>query len=229
MRVRLLLVEDDPTLSELLVQGLHEEGYHVDRAADGEEADLFLADRVYAVILLDRLLPDRPGEALLARWRSRGLATPVLFLTALDAVEERVRGLRLGADDYLVKPFAFEELLARIEALARRGSLVGTNGSLRLWDLLLDRELGHLKGPGRTPVALTPREAALLEIFLRHAGQVLQRRILLAQLWDEPWDVSENALEAHVKNLRQKIRRVGSRVQLRAVRGVGYVLERRPA
>ncbi|BAS27754.1 response regulator transcription factor [Limnochorda pilosa] len=223
--MRLLLVEDDPALSELIVQGLSEEGYRVDHAADGEEAELFLADRTYAVVLLDRLLPDRRGEDLLAQWRARGLGTPVLFLTALDAVEERVKGLRLGADDYLTKPFAFEELLARIEALARRSSLVGPGGRLRSSDLALDPQQARLEGPGGAWVTLTPREAALLELFLRHPGQVLQRQTLLEQVWSEPWEVSENALEAHVKNLRQKIRQVGSSARLRAVRGVGYTLE----
>lgn len=224
--MRILLVEDDPSLGPTLAGGLREEGFQVDLAADGAEADLFLRDRTYDVIILDRLLPDGRGEELLARWRRQGLQTPVLMLTALDAVADRVTGLRAGADDYLCKPFAFAELVARLEALARRGRAPLVD--LRVGPLVLEPAARRLRCGDRS-VALTPREYALMEAFFRHPGQVLSRERLAEVAWPEPWEASDNLIEAHIRNLRRKIALVaGSHEYLRTVRGVGYVLEGEP-
>lgn len=221
--MRILVVEDDPKLSAALVAGLREEGYRVDHAADGHEADLFVRDRHYDMIILDRLLPGISGDELLARWRRERLPTPVLILTALDAVDDRVTGLRAGADDYLCKPFAFAELLARIEALARRGAV--PPAGLAVGALRLDPASRQLR-VGDRAVTLTAREYALMELFLRHPGQVMTREQIASAAWDEPWEASDNLIEAHIKNLRRKLALVaGDDRCLRTVRGVGYVLE----
>ncbi len=224
--MRILLVEDDPKLAQAVVTGLRQEGYKVDHAADGTEAALFVADRSYDVIILDRLLPGIGGDDLLSRWRRQGLQTPILLLTALDTVSDRVTGLRAGADDYLGKPFAFAELVARIEALARRG--VSPLADLTAGQLRLEPATRRLRVDDRT-VALTAREYALMELFVRHAGQVLTREQLATAAWDEPWEASDNLIEAHIKNLRRKLALLPEAgVALRTVRGVGYVLEASP-
>lgn len=224
--MRALLVEDDPRLAAAVAAGLREEGWRVDVAADGGDADLFARDRAYDVIVLDRLLPVLSGDQLLAQWRARGLPTPVLMLTALDAVADRVTGLRAGADDYLCKPFSFAELLARMEALVRRGAR--PQAGLAAGPLRLDPATRHLCHGDRA-VLLTAREYALMELFCRHPGQVLPRERIAGALWDEPWEASDNLIEAHVKNLRHKLALIGaSRDLLRTRRGTGYVLEVAP-
>ncbi|BDG61657.1 response regulator transcription factor [Caldinitratiruptor microaerophilus] len=216
-------MEDDPRLGPALVAGLREEGLLVDHAQDGHEADLFVRDRRYDVIILDRLLPGVSGDELLARWRQQRLTTPVLLLTALDSVGDRVAGLRGGADDYLCKPFAFAELLARVEALARRSA--APVADLTFGALRLEPSTRRLR-VGDRAVTLTGREYALMELFIRHPGQVMTRDQIAAAAWDEPWEASDNLIEAHVKNLRRKLALVaGDGYRLRTVRGVGYVLE----
>lgn len=221
--VRVLLVEDDGKLARALLRGLREEGLQVDHAAHGEDADLFLADRTYDVVVLDRLLPGTPGDALLERWRRRGLRTPILMLTALDAVPDRVAGLRAGADDYLGKPFAFAELVARILALGRRGT-GGAGPGPAAGALELDPSTRTLRrGDRRVP--LTAREYALMDLFLRHPGQVLPRGRLAEAAWTEPWEAADNTIEAHIKNLRKKLADLGAADALRTHRGAGYALE----
>lgn len=221
--MRILLVEDDAHLGEIIVSGLREEGYQIDRAMDGNEAELFHLTRTYGVIILDRMLPDMRGEELLQKWRQGNCNTPVLMLTALDAVSDRVTGLKAGADDYLCKPFAFAELLARIEALQRRGSL-NTTSVLKVGNLELNPQTRLLTVRERS-VMLNRLEYDLMDIFLRHPGQILGKETLAEQCWKEPWDASDNTIEAQIKNLRKKLRLIDDRAWLKTMRGVGYRLE----
>jgi len=221
--VRILLVEDDVHLGEIIVRGLREEGYQVDRAVDGNEAELFQLTRTYGVIILDRMLPDMRGEELLRKWRQKNCDTPVLMLTALDDVADRVTCLKAGADDYLGKPFAFDELLARIEALQRRGSLNATS-VIKAGNLELDPQTRLLTVKDRS-VMLNRLEYDLMDFFLRHPGQILGKETLAEQCWKEPWDASDNTIEAQIKNLRKKLRLIDNRVWLKTTRGVGYRLE----
>lgn len=226
--MRILLVEDDARLARAVRQGLTEEGYAVDHAPDGAEAELLTVARQYDLIILDRLLPRVSGDQLLAGWRRRGLTTPILMLTALDAVADRVTGLRAGADDYLVKPFAFAELLARVEALLRRGSGAGQLGPLlRVGDLALNRETGAISC-GERSVKLSAQEFRLLEFFMRHPGQILTRGAILSGCWEEPEAITDNAVEAQVKNLRKRIATVSARPWLQTRRGLGYILSEHP-
>lgn len=221
--MRILLVEDDVHLGEILVRGLQEEGYQIDRAVNGNEAELFHDTRTYGVIVLDRMLPDMRGEELLQKWRKEKCTTPVLMLTALDAVSDRVTGLKAGADDYLCKPFAFDELLARIEALQRRGSLTFSS-VIKAGDLELNPQTRLLTVKERS-VMLNRLEYDLMEIFLCHPGQILSKETLAEQCWSEPWDAKDNAIEAQIKNLRKKLRLIDKRVWLKTMRSVGYRLE----
>lgn len=224
--MRLLLVEDDRRLAAALCQGLREEGYAVDHAATGGEGLLFAASRHYDLIILDRMLPEVSGDQLLARWRRDGLHTPILMLTALDAVDDRVSGLRAGADDYLVKPFAFTELLARIEALLRRAA-GGLEPSLRVGDLTLDPRNGRLACEGRE-VQLSAQELRIMAFFMRHPGRILSRSVIADACWQDPELITDNAVEAQVKNLRKRLACIGARSRIVTRRGLGYVLEANP-
>lgn len=225
--MRVLLVEDDRRLAGAVVKGLREEGYLVDHAATGGEGRLFVASRQYDLILLDRMLPEVSGDHLLAGWRREGLRTPILMLTALDAVADRVTGLRAGADDYLVKPFAFDELLARMEALVRRRA--GDQGPLlRVGALSLDPQTGMLSCQAQQ-VELTARELAIMAFFMRHPGQILSRAAIADACWGEPELITENAVEAQVKNLRKRIALVSLLPWIQTRRGLGYTLEADPA
>jgi DNA-binding response OmpR family regulator len=224
--MRILLVEDDRRLAGALQRGLQEEGYAVDHAGSGGEAELLAATRRYDLIILDRMLPEISGDQLLARWRREGLTIPILMLTALDAVADRVTGLRAGADDYLVKPFAFAELLARIEALLRRAA--GAPGRrLQVGPLVLDPETRTL-ACGERQVALSAQEYRLMELFMRNPGRVLTRAAILDACWQDPETISDNAVEAQVKNLRKRIATISPRPWLQTRRGLGYVLEANP-
>ncbi len=224
LAMRILLVEDDRSLAEAVLLGLEEEGYLVDHAATGSDGRLYVATRHYDLIILDRMLPEVSGDHLLAGWRRQGKSTPVLMLTALDAVADRVTGLRGGADDYLVKPFAFDELLARLEALGRRGAF---SSGLQVGGLSLDHHTGELVCEDRR-VRLTPREYRMMELFLRRPGQVLTRQMIAASCWEEPEETSDNVMEVHIKNLRKRIAVVSERPWLQTRRGLGYVLEANP-
>ena len=219
--MRLLIVEDDNKLAAILSQGLREEGYQIDRAADGEEALLFARDRQYEVIILDRMLPRLSGDLVLRDLRAAGDSTPVLMLTALDSVNDRVQGLTEGADDYLCKPFAFEELLARIQVLQRRRGPLLHASKLTTGELAFDLAKQEVTYGGRI-VELTTLERRMLEVFLRRPGQVITRPRLAEQVWNEPWDVQENTIDVHVKNLRRKLEPYLGRDVLQTVRGVGY-------
>ncbi|HYF96088.1 MAG TPA: response regulator transcription factor [Symbiobacteriaceae bacterium] len=226
--MRILLVEDDRRLAGAVARGLREEGYAVDHASTGAEGRLLAATRHFDLIILDRMLPEISGDQLLAEWRRKGVATPILMLTALDAVADRVTGLRAGADDYLIKPFAFEELLARLTALARRASPSGVRGPrLQVGDLTLERETGRLSA-GAEAVTLSAQEFRLMEFFMRHPGQILTRSMIAEGCWQEPEEITDNAVEAQVKNLRKRIAAVSPRPWLQTRRGLGYILEANP-
>lgn len=222
MSVRVLVVEDEAEIADFLVRGLREEGFTVERAADGQDGWHRLSSETWDVILLDWWLPGTDGLTLLHRYRQAGGITPVLFLTARDAVSDRVRGLDGGADDYLCKPFAFEELLARVRSLARRPDRrAGT--VLTLGDVKVDL-VTHRAERGGMRLELTAKEHALLVLFLRHPGQVLTRTRIYEQVWDERYDGVSNTLEVHVMELRKKLEADGPRL-IRTVRGRGYVFD----
>jgi two-component system OmpR family response regulator len=220
--MRVLIVEDDPGMAAVLRRGLTENGMAVDLAVTGNEATWLVADQPYEAVVLDRGLPDGDGLDLLEAWRESGRWLPVLVLTALDAVPDRVAGLDLGADDYLVKPFAFAELLARLRAVVRRG-VRPRPAVLQVGDLRLDPATRRATR-GDVPLRLTPREYALLECFLRHAGRVLSKTELIELVWDYTFDLDSNVVEVHVGNLRRKIDQAFGRRSLDTVRGFGYML-----
>src|SRR5262249_30547074 len=203
MGIRILVIEDEAEIADFLVRGLREEGFTVEQAGDGDTGWHALRTGSWDVVLLDWRLPGPDGATLLRRFRQAGRATPVLFLTARDAVSDRVHGLDAGADDYLCKPFAFEELLARVRALARRG---GSSGGtiLSYGDVRLDLATQRAERAGR-PLALTAKEQALLMFFLRRPDEVLSRTRIYEQVWDERYDGMSNTLEVHVMELRRKL------------------------
>jgi two-component system copper resistance phosphate regulon response regulator CusR len=221
MAFRILLVEDDAEIAEFVAQGLREEGYTVERAADGHDGGHALDTSTWDLVILDWWLPGPDGLSLLQRFRRAGRTTPVLFLTARDAVAQRVEGLHAGADDYLCKPFAYEELLARVQALLRRGQ-ASTGTEWRHHDVLLNPTANRAERAGK-PLHLTAREQALLLFFLRHPGEVLSRTRLYEQVWQEQYDGLSNTLEVHVMELRKKLEAHGPRL-LHTVRGRGYLL-----
>jgi two-component system, OmpR family, copper resistance phosphate regulon response regulator CusR len=219
MGVRILVVEDEAQIADFVVRGLREEGFTVEHAADGDSAAHALRGGNWDVVLLDWWLPGPDGLTLLRRFRQDDRNTPVLFLTARDAVPDRVRGLDAGADDYLCKPFAFEELLARVRALARRKDgardPVLCHAGVRL-DLVTRRA----ERDGQ-PLEVTAKEEALLLFFLRHPGEVLSRTRIYEQVWDERYDGLSNTLEVHVMELRRKLEAHGPRL-IHTLRGRGY-------
>ena len=222
MSLRILVVEDEPEIADFVVRGLREEGFAVEHAADGEAAAHALKSTEWDVVVLDWWLPGRDGMGLLREFRAAGRDTPVLFLTARDSVADRVRGLDAGADDYLCKPFAFDELLARVRALGRRRERPTASPVLEYGDIRVDLASHRTTRAGR-PVELTAKEQALLIFFLRHPGQVLSRTRIYEQVWDEQYDGLSNTLEVHVMEVRRKLEAHGPRV-IRTLRGRGYVL-----
>jgi len=218
--VRLLLVEDDRKAARVLAKGLREEGWVVDVAATGEAGDELASVTDYDVIVLDWLLPDGDGLHVCRDLRARGITTPIVMLTARDAVEDRVAGLNSGADDYLTKPFAFTELLARIQAVLRR-SAVTRSVVLRVADLTLD-PASHRVTRGGIPISLTPKEYAILEVLLRHVGHVVTRAQLAERVWEVEPDALTNLVDVHVSHLRRKIDRERTPPLVHTVRGYGY-------
>jgi DNA-binding response OmpR family regulator len=222
MSVRILVIEDDEEIADSLVRGLSEEGFDVARAADGEAARSALADPGWDLVILDWWLPGPDGLTLLRHYRRDRGDAAVIFLTARDAVSDRVRGLDGGADDYLCKPFEFDELLARVRAQVRRRRRERSAGSdLEYGDLRLDPAAGRAERAGKL-IDLTPKEQALLVFFLRHPGQVLSRSRIYDTVWDESFDGLSNTLEVHVMELRRKLEAHGPRL-IHTLRGRGYL------
>ncbi|MFS8038835.1 response regulator transcription factor [Xanthobacter sp. AM11] len=221
--MRLLLVEDDRDAAEYLRKAFREAGHVVDHAADGEEGLALALDGKYDVMVVDRMLPARDGLSLVAELRGRGHTTPVLILSALGQVDDRVQGLRAGGDDYLPKPYAFTELLARVEALSRRGVGQGADTAYKVADLELDRLAHRVTRSGRE-IQLQPREFRLLEYLMRHAGQVVTRTMLLENVWDYHFDPQTNVIDVHVSRLRSKIDKGFDVPLIHTVRGAGYMV-----
>jgi len=222
--VRILLVEDDPTVAGFIVKGLREAGHVVEHAATGRDGLFMATGDTFDAIVLDRLLPGGvDGLRVLQTLRAQDNRTPVLFLSALDSVDERVRGLQAGGDDYLAKPFAFSELLARVEALARRSQGTGPETRLTTGDLELDLLSRAVRRQGQ-PIGLLPQEFRLLEYMMRHAGQVVTRTMLLEGVWDYHFDPQTNVIDVHVSRLRQKIDKPFGAAMIHTIRNAGYML-----
>jgi two-component system OmpR family response regulator len=230
--VHLLLIEDDHEAAQFLLKGLRESGYTVDHAADGRDGLFRATEGQFDLIITDRMLPHMDGLALVKFLREQGVRAPVLVLSALGTVDDRVLGLKAGGDDYLTKPFAFSELLARIEALLRRSatSSIAPQTRLRVADLDMDLLSRRVTRAGRE-VELTAREFKLLEFLLRHAGQVVTRTMLLEGVWDLQFDPQTNLIDVHMSRLRQAVDRGFTRPLIHTVRGAGYVVrdEDKPA
>jgi len=221
--MHVLVVEDDERVADHIVKGLKSEGWLVDHIADGRQALFQVAAETYDVIVLDRMLPNVDGLKILQTMRASGDSTPVLILSALGDVDNRVKGLRAGGDDYLAKPFAFSELLARVEALSRRKGVVQETTELSLADLEMNLLTRAVTRRGQ-PIELTTREFSLLEYLLRNAGRVVSRSMLLEAVWDYNFDPQTNIIDQHVSRLRQKIDRDFDPPLLQTVRGMGYSL-----
>ena len=221
--MKVLVVEDDRQTAAYLAKGLGESGYTVDHAGEGREGLILATSGTYDVMILDRMLPGMDGMALLRALRAAGIGTPALILSALGSVDDRVQGLRAGGDDYLVKPFAFSELLARIEALLRRGAIAATTTKLRVADLEVDL-LPRAVKRGDKPIELLPREFQLLEYLMRNTGHVVTRTMLLEHVWDYHFDPQTNVIDVHISRLRQKLDKQFDRPLLHTVRGAGYCL-----
>lgn len=221
--MKLLIVEDDREAAAYVVKAFTEAGHVADHAADGLDGYALASGQPYDVLVVDRMLPKLDGLSLIGRLRAEGAKTPVLILSALGQVDDRVQGLRAGGDDYLTKPYAFAELLARVEALARRGGPAAAETVYRVGDLELDR-LSHTVTRGGADIPLQPREFRLLEYLMRNAGQVVTRTMLLENVWDYHFDPQTNVIDVHVSRLRSKIDKGFDRHLLQTVRGAGYMI-----
>src|SRR5437870_4114655 len=221
--MRALLVEDDETIAAFVTRGLREAGFAVDRAADGDAGLHDAIHEPYDVAVVDVMLPKRDGLAVIDEMRRRGIATPVLILSARRSVDDRVKGLQAGGDDYLTKPFAFAELLARVQALVRRATRSPEATTLTVEDLVLDLLSRKVTRRG-TALDLRPREFALLEYLMRNAGRVVSKTMILSHVWDYNFDPQTNIVDVLVSRLREKIDKPFPKKLLQTVRGVGYVL-----
>lgn len=222
---KILLIEDDASIADFVAKGLAEEGFVVDRCVEGREGLFHATDTSYDCIVLDRMLPGIDGMAVLAGMRGAGVTTPVIILSALGSIEDRVKGLSGGSDDYLTKPFAFAELLARIRLQMRRSTAVAapTETVLRCDDLEMNLLSRRVVRAGKV-LSLQPREFRLLEYLLRHAGDVVTRTMLLEGVWDYHFDPGSNVIDVHLSRLRKKVDEEFARPLLHTVRGVGYRL-----
>lgn len=222
MSRKLLVVEDDKETCDFIAKGFSEQGYVVDTASNGREGLFHATDGSFDAVILDRMLPEMDGLAVLRSLRAAGISTPVLMLTAMSAVDERVRGLTSGADDYLVKPFSFQELHARIEALLRRPQDQQETQILSCGDLVMDLEKRKASRGGRDLV-LTPREFQILEFFLRRTNRVITRTMLLESIWDYSFDPQTNIVDVHISKLRRELDAPGEPSMIHTVRGAGYL------
>lgn len=221
--MRILLIEDDQSVADYILKGLKQSGYTVNHAADGKQGLVDATTESYDVMIIDRMLPNVDGLTIIQTLRASDNKTPVLILSALGEVDDRVRGLKAGGDDYLVKPFAFAELLARIEAILRRQESNTTQTRLKVADLEMDL-LSHKVTRGGQTFNLQPREYKLLEYLMRHAGQVVTRTMLLENVWEYHFDPQTNVIDVHISRLRQKIDKDFEKQLLSTVRGAGYML-----
>src|ERR1043166_3287874 len=220
--MRLLIIEDDRDAADYLVKALREVGHVADAAADGEDGLALALDGGYDGLIVDRMLPKRDGLSIIGALRAKSIQTPVLILSALGQVDDRVKGLRAGGDDYLPKPYSFAELLARVGVLARRRG--GREDMVyRVGDLQLDR-LSHQVTRGAEEIVLQPREFRLLEYLMKHAGQVVTRTMLLENVWDYHFDPQTNVIDVHISRLRSKIDKGFAQPLLHTVRGAGYMI-----
>jgi two-component system OmpR family response regulator len=221
---KLLIVEDDAITSSYLAQSLREQGYTVDMAEDGREALYLASDGAYDLVVLDRMLPGLDGLSVLKALRAARIETPVLLLSALSTLDERVKGLKAGGDDYMVKPFAVSELLARIEVLLRRRSAgPETETKLRCADLEMDLIARKVSRAGKA-IELQPREFSLLEYLMRHQGQLVTRTMLLEAVWDYHFDPQTNVIDVHISRLRQRVDKGFEQSLIHTIRGAGYRL-----
>jgi len=228
MTQKILLIEDDPTTADFISGGLTEERFTVDRAANGRDGLFLATDGSYDCIILDRMLPGLDGMAVLAALRGAGIATPVIILSALGSAEDRIEGLTSGSDDYLVKPFAFAELLARIRLVIRRGHAAAAPETVLRCDDLEMNLLSRRVQRGGRQIELQPREFRLLEFLLRHVDEVVTRTILLEGVWDYHFDPGTNVIDVHLSRLRRKIDEGEARPLLHTVRGAGYRIGAQP-
>jgi DNA-binding response OmpR family regulator len=224
--VKILYVEDDPEAQAFVARALRESGFVVDTAGDGDTGLALASAGAYDVLILDVKLPGMNGFELLRRLRRGGVEVPALFLTAQGEVGSRIEGLELGADDYLAKPFALAELLARIRAVARRRQRQAKEGVVRVGDLVVDIERHYVERAGRR-IQLTPKEFQLLEYLALNAGYVVSRSMIAEKIWGHGFESYSNAIDVHVNNLRKKIDRSGAGKLIHTVKGLGYVLEER--
>lgn len=222
--MRILLVEDDEKLNRSIAFQLEKEGFLVDACQNGEEALYYIEQNIHDLILLDRMLPCMSGTEILLKMRRENNQTPVILITALGTLDDKVTGLDLGADDYLVKPFAFEELMARIRCVTRRPRKLELNEQLSFGDIVYCMNENTLTGPTGT-CSMSRREGALLEAFLRSPGQTLSRTLLLTKVWGMDSDVEDGNLDNYIHFLRRRLKTVGSSIRIRTVRGVGYRIE----
>lgn len=223
--MRILIIEDDPEVLGFLAKGLTEQGHGVDPAVDGKTGLLLATTEIYDVMVIDRMLPELDGLTIVKSVRATGKSTPILILSALGEVDSRVEGLRAGGDDYLTKPFAFSELLARIEALGRRtGPVSASETALQVADLELNLLTRSATRAGQH-IELQAREFRLLEYLMRHAGQVVTRTMLLEQVWDYNFDPQTNVIDVHVSRLRSKIDRNFGHPLIQTIRGSGYMID----
>ena len=221
--MKVLVIEDDPTVGQFVKRGLEEQRWTVDLVADGEEGEALARSQPYDIIVLDLRLPGRSGQQVLRNLRAHGFEKPVLVLTAQDAIDAKVETLRAGADDYVTKPFAFEELLARVEALARRPRAI-VSPRITVGDLVVDLSAREVTRAGR-PVELTPKEFLVLEYLARHAGRVLSRTLITEYAWGYHFDPGTNIVDVVINHLRKKLDAPNEKKLITTVRGVCYVLK----
>jgi two-component system copper resistance phosphate regulon response regulator CusR len=221
--MRILVIEDDPTVGQYVKRGLEEHRWAVDLMTDGEEGERRASSEAYDLIVLDMRLPGKSGLDVLQSLRAKGFERPVLVLTAQDAVDAKVTTLRAGADDYVTKPFAFEELLARVEALARRPRALASP-VLRVGDLEIDQATHEVRRSG-VPIEVTPKEYTVLEYLARHAGRVMSRTLITEYAWGYHFDPGTNIVDVVINHLRKKVDAGHTRKLITTVRGVGYVLK----